>query len=111
MTEPREPEELTIDELKERLGNPNVCLLDVREPYELEGQGFIPGSLRIPMNEVPERLDEIGKGQEIFVICFSGMRSFGVGAYLLEQGYETVFNVEGGYAAWNGDREYPEIKT
>ncbi len=41
-------------------------VVDVREPYEY-AQGFIPGSLRIPMNDIPERLNELDRNAEIIM--------------------------------------------
>lgn len=105
-SKPLEPRDISIEELKVRLQNPDGhVLLDVREDYELQNQGWIPGSLHIPMNQVPDRIGEIGQDKDVYVVCLSGMRSFGVGSYLLQNGYERVYNVAGGFSAWDGETE------
>ena len=74
-----------------------LSVLDVREDVEWE-HGHIDGAVHIPMNEVPERLDEIGGGQTL-VVCKVGGRSGQVVAWLAEQGYDVV-NLDGGMLDW-----------
>ena len=50
-------------------------IIDVRTPAEFAG-GNVKGSINIPLNELPERLDEInGLPQPIILCCASGARS------------------------------------
>jgi rhodanese-related sulfurtransferase len=74
-----------------------LTVLDVREPFEWEG-GHIEGALHIPMNELPERIAEVGDGQTL-VVCKVGGRSGQVVGWLAEQGYDVV-NLEGGMLDW-----------
>ncbi|WP_309081735.1 rhodanese-like domain-containing protein [Zhihengliuella sp.] len=73
-------------------------VLDVREDYEWEA-GHAAGAVHIPMNEVPERLDELDPDEDTYVICRTGGRSAQVAQYLTVNGY-TAFNVAGGSGAW-----------
>ena len=50
------------------------CLLDVREPWEV-AQAGLPGSVCIPLHEIPSRLEELDAGTEIIVMCQAGARS------------------------------------
>ncbi len=79
--------------------------LDVREPHELEANGYIPGSIHIPMHEVQGRVDELDPQKPIIVYCASGMRSMDVGAFLLESGFADVSNLNGGLQNWAGPLE------
>ena len=82
------------------LENPqNYFLLDVREPYEYQ-IASLDNSVLIPMNEVPDRLDELNKDQLIVVICHHGMRSENVAYYLDQQDFSQIFNLTGGIDAW-----------
>jgi len=78
--------------------NDKPLLLDVREPWEIEICS-IPGSLTIPMREIPGRLAELPAGRTIAVICHHGMRSAMVVRYLVENGLDAV-NVSGGVEGW-----------
>ena len=74
-------------------------LLDVREPFEYQ-IASLDNSVLIPMNQIPDRLDELEKQQAIMVICHHGMRSENVAYYLDQQGFTQVFNLTGGIDAW-----------
>lgn len=81
-------------------------LLDVREPWEwmvsnLEDRG----ALLIPLGELEERLDEVPRGRPVVVYCRSGQRSATATRRLLEAGWESVANLEGGILAWARDVE------
>ncbi len=98
-----EPEEIPVPEidvvaLHAQLKTNPPLLLDVREPYEWR-QVHLPDALHIPMNDVPQRLDELPKTEPIVVFCAHGMRSYGVAAYLIEQGYQAS-SLAGGITAW-----------
>lgn len=75
-----------------------ALLLDCREPWEVR-QARAPGSLHIPMNDIPARLHELDLTRPIVVICAHGNRSHGVAGYLIEQGF-AASNLTGGIARW-----------
>ncbi|MGP8076046.1 MAG: rhodanese-like domain-containing protein [Thermoplasmata archaeon] len=77
-----------------------VLLLDVREPFERE-VAVIQPSLHIPMNEIPERTEEIPKDRELIVYCHGGTRSMMVAGYLESRGFKSVVNLSGGIDAWS----------
>jgi rhodanese-related sulfurtransferase len=69
-------------------------LIDVREPHEFD-QANLGGEL-IPLQTVPDNLGKISKDQKVIVHCRSGKRSANAIAYLEGQGYENLYNLEGG---------------
>jgi rhodanese-related sulfurtransferase len=73
-------------------------LLDCREPFEW-AQVRIPGSLHIPMNEIPARLGELDPNSEWVVVCAHGNRSFAVAGYLLHNGLKAS-SLAGGVTDW-----------
>ena len=56
-------------------------------------------SKNIPVNEIPDRIDEIPKEKFVAVFCSAGVRSAIVYAYLLSKGFSNVRILEGGYPA------------
>lgn len=77
-----------------------VLLLDVRTRGEF-ASGRIPGSVLIPMNQVPESLGSIPRGRKVVAICASGARSGAVAKFLADRGYPWVANYEGGMMDWS----------
>ena len=90
--------EVDVLELKKMLKNKKVVLVDVREPYEVEICN-IKGSLFIPMNEIPQNIEQLDKEKRYAVMCHSGVRSLYVSNYLNSLGYSTL-NVVGGIDSW-----------
>lgn len=93
--------EINVNEV-DRIVDP--IIIDVREDYELEETGTIKNSIHIPMDQIPDRLKEIPKDREIYILCRSGVRSYNVAAYLEERGYE-VTNLDGGILDYKGKLE------
>ena len=65
----------TIGVQTKMAGKEDVLLLDVRTPEEFDGPlGHLEGAKLIPLQELPQRLDEIKsyKNKEIVVYCRSG---------------------------------------
>ena len=75
-------------------------LLDVREPWEVQICA-LPGSLHVPMGEVPRRVAEIDAERPLVAICHHGARSMQVALYLEKNGYKNVHNLQGGVDAWS----------
>ncbi|MBB5019373.1 rhodanese-related sulfurtransferase [Chitinivorax tropicus] len=78
---------------------PTPVLLDVREDWEFR-LCHIPGSVHIPMHEIPTRLNDIEDDMETVVICHHGMRSMQVALFLQRAGFNHVINLQGGVDAW-----------
>ena len=91
--------EVEVLKLKKMLDNNEVILLDVREPYEVE-ICHVKGSLFIPMNEIPQKLEHLDKEKNYAVMCHSGVRSLHVSNYLNSQGF-IAMNVSGGIDMWS----------
>ena len=70
----------------------NATILDVRTPEEFSGSHY-PNAICMPLQELPQRLDEIKEmKQPIVAYCRSGNRS-GIAVSILKQnGFTEVFN-------------------
>lgn len=89
-------EAVTKEELKKRLRNRDVFVLDVRPPEEFDA-GHIPGALSIPVGELKRRLRELPKNKEIVAYCRGQYCSFAPEAvrYLAGKGYDVKLLREG----------------
>lgn len=76
-----------------------IELLDVREGWEV-ALCAIAGSRHIPMNDVPERADELPRDRALVVVCHHGTRSMQVAQWLRAQGFENAINLDGGIDQW-----------
>lgn len=92
----------SVEELKQRLDDNAVLLLDVRPAADFRGeQGHIAGALNIPLEDLPQRLDEVGRDRPIMLVCRTDRRSAQAAALLAQHGYADVQVVKNGMTAWN----------
>jgi hydroxyacylglutathione hydrolase len=91
---------VTAPELaRRRAAEPDLVVLDVREPFEWE-EGHIAGARHVPMRQIPERADELPRDRPIALVCRGGPRSSLVGSLLLARGFTRLLNVWGGMTGW-----------
>jgi len=95
-------------ELKQKIDRGDkFVLLDVREPNEYQ-IARIPGSILIPLGDLPKRLNELDKSADIVAQCKSGGRSQKAVDLLKQNGYQNVRNMTGGITAWS-DKVDPSV--
>lgn len=70
--------------IKEKKGS----IIDVRTPEEFRG-GNVQGSINIPLQEIPKRMEELKNlAHPLVLCCASGGRSGQAHSYLAQQGIE-----------------------
>ena len=106
MTQPPEescPIEIGVEDVKRLLdSNAEMLLLDCREQSEFDFCQ-IKGAQLIPMNETPNRINELEphRAKRIVVFCHHGTRSMMVAQWLRMQGFESAQNMTGGIDVWS----------
>jgi rhodanese-related sulfurtransferase len=94
------PTEITAVELKQRLDRgDDLKIVDVREPNEYQ-INRIPGSVLIPLGDVPKRYNELDPDGLIVVHCKMGGRSAKAADFLRSVGFKNVLNLKGGVLDW-----------
>jgi len=93
-------ENLTVQELKEKLRDKNVQFIDVRTPGEYR-LNHIRQFQNIPLFDLPNKSSKLDRDKEVVVICQSGMRSMRACKMLKKQGFSKIYNVRGGMNAWH----------
>lgn len=78
----------------------DTVIIDVRtnEEYRL---GTIPGAINIPVDELRERLKEVPEGKPVVVTCAIGLRGYLAYRILVQNGFDDVRNLTGGYKTWS----------
>ncbi|MPM53911.1 Thiosulfate sulfurtransferase GlpE [bioreactor metagenome] len=93
------PKEVSVAKTAE-MRSAGAFILDVRELSEWQTV-HIPGATLIPLGELPNRLTELPKDQEIVVVCRSGNRSAQGRDILLNAGFTNVTSMAGGMNQWS----------
>ncbi|MBW1298072.1 rhodanese-like domain-containing protein [Aquimarina litoralis] len=99
-------EDITQDQWEDLIAkDTNAVILDVRTEEEVE-DGFIPNMLNIDIRMGQGFLDEIeklDKSKNYYVYCRSGGRSAQACTLMNQMGFETTYNLLGGFMNWNGE--------
>lgn len=91
---------LTAGQLREAMDGPQrPVVIDVRNAAERE-EGYIEGSLHIPLAQLLDRLDEIPAERSVVLHCAGGLRSSIAASLLRHTGRDDVSDLVGGYGAW-----------
>jgi adenylyltransferase/sulfurtransferase len=91
---------LTSQELKAELDRGEVLtIIDVREPQEYQ-INRLPGSVLIPLGDLPKRYVELDPNANLVTQCKSGMRSAKAQEFLRSKGFTKVRNLTGGVLGW-----------
>ncbi len=97
------PLETTASELKHKLDQGAVTLIDCREAGEYQ-ICRIEGAELIPMNTIPARLpalEALADDKDLVIYCHHGMRSLNVANWLRQQGIANCQSLAGGIDAWS----------
>ena len=115
--------DVTLTELRSRLGEPELVVLDVRRPDEFAGTvvapcdprpGRIPGARNVEVSELLDagdaetvtRLVGAPPGAEVIAYCHSGSRSALAVQVLVAAGY-AARNYVGSWHEWSRDDSLP----
>lgn len=85
---------------QKRENKEDIVILDVRTSGE-HAEIYIPDTLHIPLDELPQRFEELPLNKEIYIYCASGNRSQSACVFLEQKSGVRVFNIEGGIMAWH----------
>lgn len=93
------------------INHESAVIIDVSEQPEFKA-GHIPNAVNIPLNGLTGRVKELEKhkNKPILLSCRSGNRSSRAAVILRKQGFEKVYALTGGFAAWEREGNLPVEK-
>ena len=103
-----EIETISVGDLAYIDEEPDVIIVDVRDLFEREKEGRIPGSLHASRGmlefhadpESPAHLESLIPDNRIILYCGTGGRSALAAKTLMDMGFSEVASLAGGFAAW-----------
>lgn len=93
--------EVGVLEATQLINHHDALVLDVREDQEYSA-GRVPHAMHIPLRQLAGRMHELEKFKDkpIIAICRSGSRSGHGCSVLRKNGFEQVYNLNGGMISW-----------
>jgi rhodanese-related sulfurtransferase len=104
----KEIETLTVTEAQALLGDPEVVIVDLRDPRELEREGKMPGAFHCPRGmlefwidpESPYHKPVFAEDKRFVFFCGGGWRSALAAKTAQDMGLKPVAHIDGGFTAW-----------
>jgi len=90
-------EQMDVEALRDRASD--VLIVDVRTAREWRA-GHLPGSINVPVGELPRRIQELPRDRRLATVCEGGYRSSLAASLLAQEGFPRVVNIAGGMAAY-----------
>lgn len=86
----------------------NGVILDVRTEEEF-GEGYIPNAINLNIfkgQAFVYELEGLDKSKNYYVYCRSGGRSGQACEIMNDMGFESAYNLMGGFSEWTGDKQF-----
>ncbi len=99
----------SVEQVRARLQDPKVQIVDIRDVRELEREGTVPGALLAPRGMLEFWVDPASpyfkpvfadEGREFVLFCGAGWRSALATKTLQDMGMTNVAHIDGGFGAW-----------
>jgi rhodanese-related sulfurtransferase len=99
----------SVEQVRARLADSSVQIVDIRDPRELEREGTVPGALLAPRGMLEFWVDPespyfkpvfADESKEFILFCGAGWRSALATKTLQDMGMTNVAHIDGGYTAW-----------
>ena len=99
----------SVDQVRQRLGDGRMQIVDIRDVRELEREGTIAGALLAPRGMLEFWVDPASpyfkpvfadESREFVLFCGAGWRSALATRTLQDMGMTNVAHIDGGFAGW-----------
>ncbi|MTD37331.1 thiosulfate sulfurtransferase GlpE [Erwinia sp. CPCC 100877] len=97
-------ETITIEETHQKLKQGSAVLVDIRDPQSF-ALAHVPDAFHLTNDTLVAFMQQTDFETPVMVMCYHGISSQGAARYLLQQGFECVYSVAGGFEAWH--RQFP----
>ena len=91
--------QIHIREAKGMLDQKTGVFVDIRDAGSYQA-GHIPGAIHLHEGNVEAFVQHSEKDKPVVVYCYHGNSSLGATAYFIEQGFEDVASMSGGFEEW-----------
>lgn len=76
-----------------------AVLVDIRDPQSF-ALAHPEQAYHLTNDTMVSWMDQVDFEQPVIVMCYHGISSQGAAQYLINQGYENVYSLDGGFEGW-----------
>ena len=89
-----------VHEAQELLNDPGIVIVDIRDKVSFQA-GNIPNSINISDENITDFLDSTDRKAPLLIYCYHGINSKNAAEYFANNGFQSVFSLDGGYAEFS----------
>jgi thiosulfate sulfurtransferase len=93
-------EAISVEQAHTRLNSGEAVMVDIRDPQSF-GAAHAPGAYHLSNDSLPTFIQQADAKTPVLVMCYHGISSRGAAQFLISQGFESVYSVDGGFEAWS----------
>lgn len=90
---------ISVAETAARQSDQKIIIADIRDEQSYIS-GHIEGAWHLTSTNLGEFIEQHDPDSAVVVVCYHGNSSQGAAQYLVQQGFEDVYSMDGGMAAW-----------
>ncbi|GBL05732.1 thiosulfate sulfurtransferase GlpE [Glaciecola sp. KUL10] len=96
---------ISPQDTKKRLDENSIKVVDIRDEQSF-ASGRIPGAFHLTNGSIQQFINDNDFETPVVVCCYHGISSQQAAQYMLHQGFEEVYSMDGGFEAWRGNYEF-----
>lgn len=91
---------ISAEKARDIMATDNVALVDIRDRVSFNN-GHIENALLLDNNNIDGFIATTDKDTTIIVYCYHGNSSQNAAQFIAEQGFSTVYSMDGGFELWS----------
>ncbi len=89
-----------VQEAQELINDPGTVIVDIRDKVSFQA-GNIPNSINLSNQNIVDFLDSTDRKAPLLIYCYHGINSKDAAEYFVNNGFHTVFSLDGGYSEFS----------
>jgi len=89
-----------VQEAQELINDPGTVIVDIRDKVSFQA-GNIPNSINLSNEDIVDFLDSTDRKAPLLIYCYHGINSKEAAEYFVNNGFHTVFSLDGGYSEFS----------
>jgi thiosulfate sulfurtransferase len=94
-----EPIRISAEDALKLIDDGDLAIVDIRDEQSYQ-QAHIPEAFHLTNGSISQFMDATDFETPVIVCCYHGVSSISAAQYLLHQGFETVYSLDGGFEHW-----------
>lgn len=90
---------INIADTATHLAADSATICDIRDETSFKN-GHIEGAFHLTNQSMAQLMNDIDFDRPVIVVCYHGHSSQGAAQYLISQGFEDVYSLDGGFTEW-----------